>query len=100
MHQTSENSVQANFLEHLTSEVSRVPNRRSCENASLRRGQRRRVPRRDLGVHPGPLALLVRQHPLQGLADGALGQRIAELDRFGGLVGGEALLAEGNDLSP
>src|SRR5919199_602108 len=42
--------------------------------------------------------LLVGEHAPQELPDGALGQLVAEFDGFGGLVGGEALLAEDQDL--
>src|SRR5215210_3819029 len=42
--------------------------------------------------------LLVSEHASQELADGTLGQLVAELDRFGGFIGGEALFAEGQYL--
>ena len=42
--------------------------------------------------------LLVGEDASKKLADGALRQRLAELDRFGALVRGEAVLAEGEDL--
>src|SRR5215210_6013729 len=41
---------------------------------------------------------LVYEDAAKELADGALGQVLAELDGLRGLVGGEALLAEGQDL--
>src|SRR5919199_469262 len=42
--------------------------------------------------------LPVGEHAPQELPDGALGQIVAKLDGSGGLVGGEALLTEGQDL--
>jgi hypothetical protein len=47
-----------------------------------------------VGLRP----LLVGEHASQGSADGAFGQLVAELDRLRGLIGGEALLAEGRYL--